>query len=384
MEKRTNRVIHLAEALNIGGLERNILMLIQGLRRRGWDVSIWCMAYGGPFAHEFRKRGIDVRVLNISRYYHPRHLLTLWREIAVAKPAIVHAHGDFAGIFGRISALLANVPHILVHAQNRPGEDQYSRHVLQNRVLTGICDGIIACSYDTMDYYLEEEGVPRPKITTVHNCVDTDLFQRQPGAGVKSSFGWREDDLLLGTVARMTKVKGHIHLIRVAPKIVAQVPRARFAFIGDGPERPFLESEVERLGLQEHFCFTGMRDDVPRLLSAMDVFVLPTALREGLPLAIAEAMACGLPVIATNVGGVREVVLDGKTGFLLPPRDEEALCDAVLTLLQDDRKRLAFGKAGHEYCMSEYGADLMVSRIEAIYKNLLKSRQLSQTPTDDA
>jgi len=377
---RDIRVIHLTEALNIGGLERNILMLIQGLAEHGWDVSIWCLSYGGPFVQEFRNRGIDVRVLRVSRYYHPLHLAKLWRELRAARPAIVHAHGDFAGIFGRIATILAGVPHVLMHGQNRPGEDQYARHVWQNRVLTGICDGIIACSYDTMAYYLEEEGVPPPKVTTVHNPVDTELFRRVPAHGVKTSLGWDEHVVLAGTVARMTKVKGHTYLIKAAPEIIASVPEARFVFVGDGPERPNLEREVHQLGLENYFCFTGMRDDVPRLLSAMDLFVLPTATREGLPLSIAEAMACGLPVVATDVGGVREAVLDRETGFLVPPCDVKALTRAILALLQDERKRREFGRAGHEYCLREYSADLMVRRVEAIYENLLKARRLSQKP----
>jgi len=375
------KVVHLVEALNVGGLERNLVLLVTGLDRSRYDQEVWCMVSGGPMADLLVAKGFPVRVLKLWAYYLPHHLIGLVKRLQKAAPQIVHAHGDFAGIFGRIAALLAGVPHILMHGQNRPGEDQYLRHVWQNKVLTALADGIIACSEDTMRYYLDDEGLPSHKLVVIHNCVDTTVFRPLPKSQTaRTELGVAEDDLVVGAVARMTEVKGHRYLVEAAPAILRQVPRVKFVLVGDGPERPGLEALAAKLGVGRHFIFTGLRRDVPDLLSLMDVFVLPTAVREGLPLSIAEAMACRLPVVATDVGGVREVVRDGVTGFVAPPRHSDALAQAILDLLIHPAKRAEFAAAGHAFCHAEYSAALAAQRLDTLYTNLLNGRGLTLAP----
>ncbi|MBM4078205.1 MAG: glycosyltransferase [Planctomycetes bacterium] len=375
------KVVHLVEALNVGGLERNLALLVTGLDRARYDQEVWCMVSGGPMAELLETKGFGVRVLRLWAYYLPHHLVGLVTRLRAVAPHIVHTHGEFAGIFGRVAAILARVPVVLNHAQNRPPQDQRFRHVWQNKTLTALSHGIIACSEDTMRYYLDEERIPSEKLVVIHNCVDETVFRPAPkDRALMAELGLTDDEWIIGTVARMTDVKGHRFLIEAAPTILKQEPRTRFLMVGDGPERPVLESLAKQLSVDRQFVFTGIRRDVPDLLALLDVFVLPTAVREGLPLSIAEAMACRKPVVATDVGGVREVVKHAVTGLVVPPKDSNALAAAILDLLSHPSKRDAFATAGLSYCLAEYSASLSVKRLDALYTNLLSGRGLALTP----
>jgi len=184
------------------------------------------------------------------------------------------------------------------------------------------------------------------------------------------SLGLHRNDFVIGSVGRIAPIKGHKYLIQAAEKVIKEVANAKFLIVGDGPIRDEMEELSVRLGLDERVIFTGMREDVPEVLSIMDVFVLPS-INEGMGRALVEAMAMGLPCVASSVGGVPEVVTDGETGLLVPAEDPSALAEAIIRLAKDKKLAQKIAKAGQRKARSDFGAKTMVDRISAVYRNFI-------------
>lgn len=370
------RVVHLIERMAVGGMERTVQLLMEHLPRGRFEQSLCCMSEAGPFAEAARQHGVPVTVLNVTHYYNPAHFMKLVSHLRRHRSQIAHAHGEFASIFGRAAALVAGVPVVLFHAQNIPGYVQRWRHIVQNRALTAASHGVIACAEDTKRYLVERERVPARKVTVIHNSVDIASIDAGQSARrqVRRGLGYQAGNVVLGTVSRMTAVKGHPYLLRAAAKLLEVAPQVRLVLVGDGPERPKLENLARDLGIEDRVTFPGTRSDVPDLLSALDVFVQPTAQVEGLPLSVTEAMAARLPVVATAVGGVREAVKDGVNGFVVPPCDAEGLGDALAALVGDRDLRKAMGGESRKLCETEFSAERMVSRVACVYMDLLRQR----------
>ena len=363
------RVVHLVERLAVGGMEKHIEYLLQKLPPERFEQWLCCIGEPGPRADEIRAQGHRVVVLGVRYYYVPSHLMKAWAFLRRLRPHVAHTHGEFAAIFGRAAAVAARVPVVLFQAQNIPAYVQARRHVFQNRLLTALSHGIVACSWHTRRYLLETEKIPARKVAVVHNCVDISLVDagRHSRGGMRRAFGFGPDDVVLGTVSRLAPVKGHADLLHAMASVLARRPSARLLIVGDGPERPRLEALAVELSLGKRVTFAGMRGDVPRVLAGLDVFVQPTAEVEGLPLSIAEAMAARLPVVATDVGGVREAVVDRDNGFVVPPRNAAALASPLAALVGDPGLRLRMGHRSRERCEAEFSVDLMAQRTAALY-----------------
>lgn len=373
---RRIRVAHLIERMDVGGMERNVELILDKLPAERFEQWLCCMSEPGPMAEPLRRRGIRVEVLGVTYYYRPSHFMRMFLHLRRLKPHVVHTHGEFAGIFGRAAGIAAGVPVVLFHAQNLPAYVQAKRTILQNRILTAASQGIIACAEDTKRYLVEGEKIPPAKVTVVHNSVDVQSVVAASSARpkVRRHFGFRPDHVVFGTVSRLAPVKGHSYLLRAAPSVVAAEPRARFLIVGGGPEMPKLDALTRELGLSAHVTFAGMRSDVPELLAAMDVFVQPTSVVEGLPLAVTEAMAAGLPVVATDVGGVREAVKNGVNGFIVRPGDVSALAHALTALACHPSRRSEMGSRSRQLCDGEFSTELMAQRVAALYTDLVRRR----------
>jgi glycosyltransferase involved in cell wall biosynthesis len=182
-------------------------------------------------------------------------------------------------------------------------------------------------------------------------------------------------DIVVGTAARLVKVKGIVHLIYAAALVAARTPGVRFEIVGDGPERSALEQKVTKLGLGHCVTFLGWRDDLGQILSDWDIFVQPS-LAEGLGIVTLEAMAEGLPVVAAAVGGLRELVVDGKTGWLVPPAQAEFLAEMIHRLVADPELRASMGVAGHMRVRQRFSKDRMVYQVARLYDDLLGTEEI--------
>jgi glycosyltransferase involved in cell wall biosynthesis len=218
------------------------------------------------------------------------------------------------------------------------------------------------------DLLVERDGLPPEKIRVIYNGVDVDRFASARGDRKKLLPGTTTDSKIIAVVANMhSRLKGHASLVRAAGSVCRKVPDILFLLIGEGQEKPNLEEEIKKAGLEKHFLFLGRRHDIPELLACCNMFVLPSE-TEALPNCVLEAMAAGLPVVATSVGGIPELIEDGHNGLLVPPKNPQALAEAILCVLSDSELAIRVARDGQRRMEQEFGFDRLTSEFAQVYK----------------
>jgi glycosyltransferase involved in cell wall biosynthesis len=222
------------------------------------------------------------------------------------------------------------------------------------------------------------EKIDPSKTVVIYNGVDEERFSHFNNVSTaRVELGIESNDPVLGSVSSLTPHKGHIYMFQAAPKILESFPSTKFLFVGDGNLREELEGQVKILNISSNVIFTGIRKNIPELLNLMDIFVLPSSSREGLGISIIEAMAVEKPVVATNIGGIPEVVQDGKTGILVPPQNSEALAGAIIELLNDSGKAEKMGRMGRLRIKDAFTTQRMISEIENLYRHSFSQKRES-------
>jgi glycosyltransferase involved in cell wall biosynthesis len=370
------KVIHLVEDLKIGGAERVIADIALGLDRKKYDARVWCVTRGGETAAELGQKGIDVQVLGISSYRNPLNTFKLTRQLKAARPDIVHTHGYFASVIGRIAARRAEIPVILAHVHSTYWEYK-KRHITIERKLSRFTHKIICCSRAVENFVKNTEKITDNKTIVIYNGVDEERFSPLKSLpSIRAEWGMDEETAVVGTVSSLTPHKGHEYLIQAASLVLDTLPAAKFLIVGDGPLRQRLEDQAKDLNIHPAVIFTGTRKDIPEMLSLMDVFVLPSHIREGLGIAIIEAMAAEKPVVATDIGGIPEVVNDSETGFLVDPGNPEALSKAIIELLQNPQRAKIMGEKGRNRVKEMFTTKKMLSDIEKLYQSLANQTKI--------
>ncbi len=370
------KVIHLVEDLKIGGAERVIGDTALGLDRKKYDVSVWCVTRGGETATELSEKGIEVKILGISSYHNPLSTFKMTRLLKASRADIVHTHGYFASVIGRLAARRAAIPVILAHVHSTYWEYK-KRHLMIERKLSRFTQKIICCSKAVENFVRNTEKITDNKTIVIYNGVDEGRFSpRKSSTSIRAEFGLDEEAAVVGTVSSLTPHKGHEYLIQAASLVQDTFPSVKFLVVGDGPLRIKLEEQAKNLNIHPSVIFTGTRKDIPEILSLLDVFVLPSHTREGLGIVIIEAMAAEKPVVATDIGGIPEVVDDGETGLLVPPGDPEALSKAITTLLQDPSRAKTMGEKGRTRVKEMFTTTKMLSEIEHVYQSLTSQRKV--------
>jgi glycosyltransferase involved in cell wall biosynthesis len=382
------RVVHIITRLILGGAQENTLLTCEGLLRRyGDDVLLVTGPAVGPegsLIERGRAGGVPMEVVpELRRAIDPWHDHFAYRRlqqiIARFRPDVVHTHSAKAGILGRAAAARLRVPAIVhtVHGapfhpyQNAIAREfgRRSEHWAARR-----CNALVSVS-DAMTELLVSAGVaPRAKFVTIRSGLEIEplLCADSQRGRVRRELGFRDDQIVVGKVARLFHLKGHEFLLRAAPAIVAARPEVRFLFVGDGVLRKKLEAQVARAGLREHFVFLGLAapERIPELIAAMDI-VVHTSLREGLARVLPQSLIVGRPVVSYDIDGAREVVLDGQTGLLLPPRSIEPLNTAISRLAADSPLRVRMGAEGRRLFTDAFRHDRMVDELRQLYQRLL-------------
>jgi glycosyltransferase involved in cell wall biosynthesis len=221
---------------------------------------------------------------------------------------------------------------------------------------------------------IANEGLPKRRVEVLFNGVDVDAFASQTNrTAARVAFGAAESEFVIIQVARLDYLKDHATALRTMARVVGKAPQSRLILVGDGPERSAIESQVRALKLDDNVCLLGTRSDVDRLLPGADAFLL-TSVSEGIPLTVIEAMAAGLPVVGTDVGGMNEVVVDSTTGFLTPSNDDAALADRLLRLAGDPYLRQRMGAAGRARAKDLFDEPRMCADYQRLYLDLCHSR----------
>lgn len=370
----TRTVVHLSDSTQFGGTEQALLHLLAALDRAEWRPVLYHRRDPGTAQLLSAAGAMDVDVRPLPAGW-PRvaRVHRLIREFRELRPAVVHAHlhWPLACRVGVVAARVARVPVVVATSQLLMDLRPDFRTDAQHRVLEACIDRYFAVSMALAQRLQERFGVPAHKIQVIPNAIDLTPFPdtvAEPRRG-----GDESGTVVVLTVARLDPQKDLGSLLAAA----AQVPDATFLIAGEGEERGRLETTARELGLAGRVRFLGFRGDIPALLAACDLFVLPSRF-EGLPLAVLEAMAAGRPVVATRIGGMDEAVVDGHTGVLVPPGDPAALASAIRALADDPARARRLGEAGRRRVRREFSADSMAGRVMAAYRELLAGRGFPQ------
>ncbi len=369
------KVVQLAEDLKVGGLERTLAYIVNNLDPSIFSVEVWCIARGGAIADELQKNGHPLRILNLNNYFNPWKVIQLAGLLRREKVSILHSHAYFANTMGRMAAILARVPVRFAHIQSShwSSDERSSRNYLVDRLLSHFTSRVIACSDSAARFQLEALKINPRKVITIYNCTDVERYANQGATGTqRKELGIGEDDLVIGSVGRLEKLKGHRLLLEVTRDLIESFPTLKLVIIGDGEEREVLEKKRSDLGLVNHVIFTGIRNDVEKLLPVLDVYVQPTIGREGLPLTVVEAMAAKLPVVASDIGGIREAVIHKQTGILVAPGDKDDLARALSQILRDREMRCLMSQEGWKLCKQKFGVTHMVEALTTLYLQEVK------------
>jgi glycosyltransferase involved in cell wall biosynthesis len=390
------RVAHIITRMIVGGAQENTLYnCLDLIRQYGDEVVLITGPTQGPegrLLEQGRAEGLPVHLVDsLRRSIHPMNDLNAYRALKKFlrdfKPDVVHTHSAKGGMLGRAAARAVRVPAIIhsVHgAPFHPYQNAVSRSFFRNceRWAAGKCDHIISVA-DAMTELMVSNGVaPREKFTTVYSGMEVEPFLNANDHRVvmRRELGFKDDDVVVGKIARLFHLKGHEYIVQVASDIVARAPMVRFLFVGDGILREKMQAQIRQMGLEDRFVFTGLvpPEAIPKYFGAMDILV-HTSLREGLARALPQGLLAGKPVISYDVDGAREVVLNERTGYLLPPKATQELADSIVKLAWDATLRQKMGELGRNLFTEQFRHEVMTSRIRKIYDEVLAEKRLSSS-----
>lgn len=366
------RVLHLITSFDIGGTERQAVELLKRLNHERFDVRLAVLRKEGPFLRELETLFPDVPEFPLTSFYNVnavRQLARLRRLMISDKIDILHAHDFYSGLIGAAAARLSGV-RVIASQRHLRLSDRWV-HQLGAGIIHRLAHRVLVNSKAIHDRIIEQGSARANKIVVIRNGVLGARASREHAReGLCRELGLdSETTTLVGFVARIQPVKGHRFFIEAAARISANHTGVHFVLVGDGPLKLEIESQAAQLGIMDRVHLLGDRTDVATLVSAFDLLVL-ASLHEGLPNAVMEAMAAGVPVVATAVGGTKELIADGETGYLVPPGDPEALAERTLFALRDGQNRETIVAGARRRVTSAFGMHLMVESVERLYDEL--------------
>lgn len=367
-------ILFIVTSLAYGGAETQMVRMALRLKSRGWEVRVVSLMPPKAYVKELESAGIQVVSLYIQKKpLDPRPILRLVWLIRSWQPNIVHSFMVHANFFARLACLLAPVP-VLICSARSIDEGGQLRELLY-RLTDPLCDISTQVCRACLERYVQIGAVPRNKIRYIPNGVDITRFRPDLDArkrlredlGIEDAFVWL-------AVGRFDILKDYPNLFRAFSHVIHEMPKTLLVIVGDGLLRPAMEEIARDLRVKDRIKFLGICRNIPELMNAADAYVISSS-QEGMANVLLEAGATGLPIVATDVGGNHEVVLDGRTGFLVPPKDSGALSKAMLRLMDlTDEERRRMGEAGHEYIEASYSLDSVVDMWEALYMEFLNKK----------
>ncbi|MBN1393570.1 MAG: glycosyltransferase family 4 protein [Pirellulales bacterium] len=408
------RIAHVITRLILGGAQENTLLCCEDLiRRYGDDVLLITGPPLGPegsLLDRARAGGVPVEIIDsLRRPIHPwRDSLSYFQLKKILRryrPDVVHTHSAKGGMLGRAAAWSLKAPAVVhtVHgAPFHPWQGRGARRFFRlcERWAARRCHALVSVADAMTDLMVEARVAPREKFLTVYSGMEVEPFLKsdEHRRRVRRELGYSDEHVVIGKIARLFKLKGHDDVIRAAERMIAGAARnlpsppnlhpmgegsrfhataatnVRFLFVGDGIYRRRLERQIAAAGLSDYFRFTGLvpPERIPELISAMDI-VVHASLREGLARVLPQALISARPAVSYDVDGAKEVVIDGKTGFLAPPRDLEGLSSALRRLVADEAMRERFGQEGRRRFTDVFRHERMTEQLRALYVRICEA-----------
>lgn len=365
------RILFLITGLNYGGAETQLKELAIRLKSRGHEILVVSMIPPQAYVGELKNVGISVKTLGMRQGLpDPRAIFRLATIIRNFRPLILHSHMVHANLLARMVRMISRIPVLICTAHNI-NEGGRLREMAY-RLTDSLCDLTTQVSKAGLHRYVQVKAVPQNKVHFIPNGVDINRFRPDEKARKKlrHEFGITDEFVWLA-VGRFEEAKDYPNMIQAFSRLVKVRPDARLFIAGQGALKTKIERLVVELGLDDAVSFLGIRKDVPELMNAADAYVMSSAW-EGFPLVLLEAAAVGLPIVATDVGGNREIVLNDQSGFLVPPQDPVSLAEAmerVMALGIEARKLM--GKAGRTYVVENFSFERVIKMWEELYHEIL-------------
>jgi glycosyltransferase involved in cell wall biosynthesis len=356
----------------IGGGQRSLLDLVRKLDKTKFNPMVICPSEGS-LVKEFRKLNVDVRIVEMKSLRR-LNLISFCKSISQLKKIIkdermdlVHANGSRAAVYAGIAAKILKIP-LIWHVRIMDSDG------LLDRFLAGISNNIIAVSHAVNRRFSWMKN-RESKVKTIYNGIDLKEFNPSlDRQDIRIEFGLKPDAFLVGTVGRLDWYKGYPYLLKAARKVVDNISQCHFLIVGDGEKRKELEDLINKLNLNDNVIFAGRRNDIPEILASLDLFVL-SSVSEGLGRSIIEAMAMQKAVVATNVGGIPEVVNHNVSGILVPAKNIDALAEAIIDLIKNKDKAFKMGIVGREIAEAKFNLSFNIEKTQNLYLKLLKSER---------
>jgi glycosyltransferase involved in cell wall biosynthesis len=380
------RVLHIISSSGMYGAEAVILNLSRTLNSQAHHSILGVFSNLSNPNHQLHERalqeGIESHLL-VCKGQLDRTTIAGIRDLAIHVGAdVVHAHGYKADIYVYLALRGTAIPYVSTCHNWLNNDITVRLYGIADRFVLRNYMRVVAVSADVQQR-LRKAGVAREKISPIRNGIDLQPFENATPA-IRPAADSKENSLRIGLIGRLSPEKGIDIFLRAAALVLPEFPNARFLLVGEGPDRDKLELLIDELKMRDSISFLGRRDDMPSIYASLDVMVSASRF-EGLPMAILEGMATGLPLVATAVGEVSTVVLEGRTGLLVKPEDPNALAEKILELLRDPAKRRRFGTAARKLIQQEYSSQRMTSDYLRIYSEAIaiasnKKNQLKSSP----
>ena len=366
--KQPLKVLHICDSLSVGGAERLILGMVEQTNRSRFEFHVCSLKVirNDYLRPDFERLSVPLYSVNAKRFYSIRTFQEIARYVREHDIDMIHTQLTSADIIGRIVGMITGRP-VISTLQNDPQD--YNRERLDRRWLERLTmrfcrPYLVAVSHRIREMFVKEWNVPVEALDVIYNAVSMEQYLQIPEGTPTSEVATGPT---ITTIGRLTTQKAQHHLLEAARIVIDQCPDTRFMIVGQGELEESLKAQAYMLGISDNVTFTGPRRDIPNILAQSDIFVL-SSLWEGLPLTAIEAMASARAVVLTDVGGNRELVETGSNGLIVPPGDVPTLAEALLVLVNDEQRRIAFGRAARERVRVDFSIETVTRQYEALYE----------------
>lgn len=376
---RKYNIVFIIDGLGMGGAERLMIPILKNLNRENFEprVCVLQVKDGNPVANSLRALGVPVDLLAVPYLRDITAIPRIRKYLKEVKADLVHTQLEFSDTLGNIASKLLRLPSVCtIHTMPSQEMDRKSRihQEIETQSLRFFCDRVIAVSNEARSFYIKISNLPSQKVVTIYNGIDLANFAtndlRRERINMRRELGIPLDANLLITVAVLRPLKGIQFMIQALPTILAETPNLYYLIVGSGSYQDTLVNEADKAGVKHRVVFAGIRNDIPQLLAASDIFVLPT-LTEALPTVLAEAMGARLPIIASAVGGIPEMVTDGENGILVLPGISQELSNACIKLVFNAEMRNSMGNSGWKIVNEKFNIQGQVEKLEKLYLDLI-------------
>lgn len=373
-------ILFVIDGLEFGGGERTFLQLINGLPQNQYRIHV-ATSPGEIFFELLAKKDIKLIPLNLERRANPKTLFRLVKIIRENRIDIIHSQGARTDFYTRIAARILKPKVRAVNTIAMPVEG-YDVHPLKKIIYTVFdrsseryVDCFISISDSVKDALINKHKIPKHKIARVYNGIELNEYNssdfEKTSMNIRKEYNLDKGEFLIGAIGRLVWQKGFEYLIEAAPRILKQMPQARFLIVGDGPLKKSLTEKSRELGAGDQVVFSGFRSDIKEILASVDILVMPSLL-EGFPMVTLEGMAMAKPIIASDIDGIREQIDHNENGILVPPKEPDALAKAIIFLLKDRERARELGLSAQKKAEEKFSVEKMISETERVYKEILQ------------